>query len=216
MDATELWNQLNERWWWIHALLLGLSLGGSLGIWAYRELWYGLSTFFASPVETRSPFRAIVQWLASFVMLVRSGITVALIVTFPFVLRNQTPQDNRWIAVGIAVAVWLLFRLLFLFGFTRKPAPPTFFKRPFRWAYYRSVQSPDSLVTDWVDVLLGVLLHAGLVFLWYEYRLLGEPTDWRRAAMIGAAVGMILLATSITVLIHPTPNKHNSEPDPYE
>ena len=216
MDTAQLWNQLVEQWWWIHPLLIGLSLGGSFGIWAYREMWYGLSTFFASPVETRSPFRAFVQWLASFVLLIRSGVVVALIVTWPLVLKNHTPADKHWIAIGIAVAVWLLLRFLFLFGFARKPAPPTFFKRPLRWAYYRSVQTPDSLVTGWVDVLLGVLLHVGLGFLWYEYHLMDEPTDWRRAAAIGAAIGMVLLATSITVLIHPTPDKHHSETESYE
>jgi hypothetical protein len=216
MDTTQIWNELKEQWWWIHPLLVGMSLGGSLGLWAYREMWYGLSTFFASPVETRSPFRALVQWLASFVMLIRSGIVVALIVTWPWVLRDATPQDKYWIAIGIGVAVWLLLRLLFTFGFARKPAPPKFFKRPLRWAYYRSSQSPDSLVTGWVDVLLGVLLHVGLGFLWYQYHLMDQPTDWRRTAVIGASLGMILIATSLTVLIHPTPDMHETDAGPYE
>ena len=101
MDITQIWDGLQEQWWWIHALLVGLCFGGSLGIWAYREVWYGLSTFFSSPVETRSPFRALVQWLASFLMLLRSGISVALILTWPTVLRRLTEPTHRWIAVGI-------------------------------------------------------------------------------------------------------------------
>ena len=191
--------------------MIGLSLGGSLGIWAYREVWYGLSTFFSSPVETRSPFRALVQWLASLVMLLRSGMTVALILTWPYVWSQQTEEGNRWIAIGVAVGVWALLRLLLAFGGAKKPAPPKFFKQPFRWAYYRSVQTPDSLVTGWVDVLLGILLHAGLAVIWYEYSLIDDPTRWWHVAAIGASVGVVLVMTSITVLIHPTPTSHPSE-----
>lgn len=187
-------------------------MGGSLGIWAYREMWYGLSTFFASPVDTRSPFRALIQWLASFVMLIRSGVVVGLIVTWPWVLRDHTPKDKHWIAIGLAVGVWLLLRLLFMFGFASKPAPPKFFKRPLRWAYYHSEQSPDSLITGWVDVLLGVLLHVGLALLWYQYHEMEQPTDWRRNTTIAASIGMVLIATSLTVLIHPTPDKHDAGP----
>jgi hypothetical protein len=167
-------------------------------------------------VDTQSPFRALVQFIAGFLMLIRSGIAVALILTWPWILRERTPEGNRWIAVGIAIGLWLLLRLLLAFGFARKPAPPTFFKRPFRWAYYRSVQTPDSIVTGWVDVFLGVLLHAGLGFFWYEYHLMEEPTDWRYSATIAASIGLILLATSITVLIHPTPTRHQSDQVPYE
>ncbi|MCA9070514.1 MAG: hypothetical protein KDA84_16395, partial [Planctomycetaceae bacterium] len=211
MDIDQIWNWVQEHWWWIHPILLGLSVGGSLGIWAYREVWYGLSTFFSSPVETRSPFRALVQWLASFVMLLRSAITVALILTFPTVWRNQTPEGSRWIALGIAVAIWILVRLILAFGGARKPAPPTFFRQPFRWAYYRSVQTPDSLVTGWVDVLLGALLHVGLIFIWFEYEEQNLSGPWWYNAAIAASVGLILLMTSITVLMHPTPTTHKTQ-----
>lgn len=210
MDIEQVWSRLQEHWWWIHAILLGLSFGGSLGIWAYREVWYGLSTFFSSPVETRSPFRALIQWLASFVMLFRSAITVALILTWPNVWRNHTPEDRRWIALGIAIAIWILVRLVLAFSGARKPAPPKFLRQPFRWAYYRSVQTPDSLVTGWVDVFLGALLHVGLIFIWYEYELQDLTGPWWYNAAIAASVGLILLMTSITVLIHPTPTTHKS------
>jgi hypothetical protein len=216
MDTTEIWNRVQEHWWWVQPLLVGLSVGGSLGIWAYREVWYGLSTFFSSPVETRSPFRALVQWLASLVMLARSGITVALILTWPRVLRELTPEGNRWIAVGLAVGVWALLRLALAFGSAKKPAPPKFFKEPFRWAYYRSVQTPDSLVTGWVDVFLGAVLHVGLILIWYEYDLLDNPLNWWHIAAVAASVAVILLMTSISVLIHPTPTTHQSETEKYE
>lgn len=210
MDFEQVWNQLQEHWWWIHAILLGLSFGSSLGIWAYREVWYGLSTFFSSPVETRSPIRALVQWLASFVMLLRSATTVALILTWPTVWRNFTPEGRRWVAMGIAISVWILVRLIYAFVGARKPAPPKFFRQPIRWAYYRSMQTPDSLVTGWVDVLLGALLHVGLIFIWYEYKLQGTTEVWMYNAAIAASIGLILLITSITVLMHPTPNIHKS------
>ncbi len=216
MDITQIWDGLKEHWWWIHALLVGLCFGGSLGIWAYREVWYGLSTFFSSPVETRSPFHALVQWLASLVMLFRSGISVALILTWPFVLRQLTEPKHRWIAVGIAIAVWALLRLILAFGRAKKPAPPRFFKQPLRWAYYRSVQTPDSLVTRWLDVLLGAALHIGLGLLWYEYHIQKAPEPWWYPAAIGASVFWILFVTSITVLVHPTPETHNYENEKYE
>lgn len=209
MDIEHIWNQLQEHWWWIHPILLGLALGGSLGIWAYREVWYGLSTFFSSPVETRSPIRALIQWLASFVMLLRSAITVALILTWPMVWLRLN-HERRLISVGVAVAIWVLVRLILAFGGARKPAPPKFFQQPFRWAYYRSVQTPDSLVTGWVDVLLGALLHLGLVFVWYEYKIQESTDAWMYNAAIAASVGLILLMTSITVLVHPTPTTHKS------
>jgi hypothetical protein len=192
-------------------MLVGISLGGSLGIWAYREAWYGLSTFFASPVETRSPFRAFVQILASLVLLIRSGIAVALILTWPWVLRHQTAEANRWIAVGLAVVVWILLRLALAFGGARKPAPPRFFKQPIRWAYYRSIQTPDSLVSGWADFFLGVLLHAGLGLIWYEQHVREELESWSKWAPVLASIGLVLVATSITVLIHPTPTRHQAE-----
>ncbi len=218
MDMAWIWDTICEQWWWIHSLLVGLCLGGSLGIWAYREVWYGVSTFFSSPVETRSPFWALIQWLASFVMLFRSGITVALILTWPRVLRNLPDDDSsRWISIGVGIAVFVLLRLLMVFFHAKKPAPPTFFRHPFRWAYYRSVQTPDSLVTGWVDVFLGALLHAGLGLIWYEYHeflKVEEPAQWWYPAAMGASVVLILVMTSITVLIHPTPSTRKTEPKP--
>ncbi len=211
MDIAQIGNWLQVNWWWIQPLLVGLCLGGSLGIWAYRELWYGLSTFFSSPVETRSAFRALTQWLASLLMLARSGLVVALILTWPWVWRNQTTESHRWIAVGIAIGVWILPRLVFAFGSAKKPAPPKFFKQPFRWAYYRSVQTPDSLVTGWADLFFGALLHAGLAIIWYEYHHLEAAASWWRAAAIPASVGLILLLTIISVLIHPMPTAHHTE-----
>lgn len=212
MDPELIWQTLKDHWWWIHPLLAGLSVGGSLGIWAYRELWYGLSTFFSSPVETHSPFWALVQWLASLLMLTRSAVTVALILTWPTVLREYTPEGKRWIAVGIGIAVWALLRLFFAFGRVRNPVVrPNFLLHPFRWAYHRSVQTPDSLLTTWVDVILGAVLHIGLFLIWYEYRVQGSPGGWWRTAAIGGSVGLILILTSITVLVHPTPNTHRSE-----
>lgn len=211
MDTTLIWDWLGEHWWWIHPLLLGISVGGSLGIWAYREMWYGLSTFFSSPVETQSPIRALIQWLASLVLFLRSAATVALILTWPLVLQQYTAESNRWIAIGIAVVVWVLLRLALAFGSAKKPAPPKFFKQPVRWAYYRSVQTPDSLVTGWVDVLLGALLHGGLALIWYEYEIQGARGGWWQTAAMAGSVGLILLITSITVLIHPTPTSHHSE-----
>jgi hypothetical protein len=202
--AEAAWGQ----WWWVHLLLVGVSLGGSLGMWAYRDLWYGVATFLTGPVMARSLWRALRQWLASTLLVGRAGAAVALFLTAPLAYRSAPEGLIRLAAVGGAVALWLFFRLVRGLRQAHGEGPPNLFRHPFRWARYRAVQSPDELVAGWSDALLGALLHAGLGYGWYSLLSTGRDSAWWVTGGVLASLLYAGLLTAVSVLTHPPGVSH--------
>ena len=103
MPLPEQLSILTNNWSWIHFLVLGWFLGSSLGLWAYRDLWYALATFFSGPVNTRSWFSAFRQVLAALMLALPAGLTVVLMYTTPLVYPRIDRPEQRYLVVSLAL-----------------------------------------------------------------------------------------------------------------
>lgn len=200
---------LSANWWWIHFILLGIGLGGSLGIWAYRDLWYAASTFLSAPIPTSSLWKAARQWLASLLLFVPAAVTVAVILTTPEVFSRLTEELQQLLAVGGSLLIWFLLRLFTVYTRAYESSSATLFRSPFRWARYRASQSPDTLVSRWSDFFLGLALHGGLAILWAELYITQQAYGWIYLAALAGSFAWILTLTAISVLLQPPAVSHD-------
>lgn len=208
MTPQQIWDTLITNWWWIHFILLGLLAGGSIGLWAYRDLWYGMATFLAGPVATYSVWRTFRQWLASLILMVPAGAAIALFVTSPLVFRYVPPGSSQVLVIGAAAGIWALLRLVGTFYRAHDRRTPSLLISPRRWAHFHSAETPDNLIVGWADFFLGALLHGGMGLGWYELQVTGRTgPEWIAAGVVGSVLLAVLL-TGISVLLQPPAVSH--------
>ena len=219
MTIQEVWERVVANWGWIHFLLLGLMTGSSFGLWAYRDLWYGNSTFLHGPAVSSSFFGLLRQWFSATILEVPAALGIALFITTPLVFQKIDSDSTRVGVLAATGGIWLLLRIFFLFVMARGhqpevPGVPGFLPNPVRWARYHSASSPDRLLSNKVDSFLGLVLHVGLAVGWYQLHHTGRTDAWWTTAGVAASIAWCLVLTTISVLIHPRSVSHEKQAVP--
>ncbi|MFG0333480.1 MAG: hypothetical protein ACF8TS_08975 [Maioricimonas sp. JB049] len=211
MTPLEVQDLIQANWWWMHFVLLGLLAGGSIGLWAYRDLWYGMATFLAGPVAASSVWRTLKQWLASLILMIPASLAIAIFVTSPFLFRMVPDEASQVLVVGTAAGIWALLRLVGTYYKAHDRRAPSLLVSPRRWAHFHSAETPDNLVVGWADFFLGALLHGGMGLLWYELHATGRTTSWWLVGGVAGSVLLAMLLTGISVLLQPSAVSHEHD-----